>query len=95
MDPDFEVDTEELRRHAAEAGATADRVTGAADGAPLPDPSPRWAAAGAAALAADAARQQLLHLGGDVAETAQRIRAAAGAYEEADARAATRLRLSR
>ena len=46
-------------------------------------------------LAADAARSQLEQLGGDVEETVRRITAAAAAYEEADARAARRLRLAR
>ena len=95
MDPDFEVDTEELRRHTTEAAAVADRIIGAAGDAPLPDPSPRWAVADAAALAADSARQQLQLLGTDLTETARRIGAAAAAYEEADARTATRLRMSR
>jgi hypothetical protein len=95
MHPDFEVGTDDLRRTAASVSAAADRVTGAAASAPVPAPVPRWATTGAAALAATAARQQLTHLGGDITATARQIRAAAEAYEEADARAAARLRLTR
>jgi hypothetical protein len=92
MDPDLEVDTDDLRRAAAALTGTASRVNGAAAQAPPAILSPRWATSDAAALAADAARAQLILLGADLAETASQITAAATAYEAADARAATRLR---
>ena len=92
MNPDFEADTEALRRDAATLDSTAGRVSGAAGSAPTADPAPRWATADAAELAATSARQLVARIGTDVAATAAQIRAAAAAYEEADARAAARLR---
>jgi hypothetical protein len=94
MIPDFQVDTEGLRQDAAAVTAVADRITGAAASAPAADPSPRWAATEATALAADSTRHMVDALGHDTAETADRIRAAATAYEEADTRTAARLALS-
>ncbi|WP_433374469.1 hypothetical protein ACQPZX_04065 [Actinoplanes sp. CA-142083] len=95
MNPDLEADTEDLRR-AASALTTTAAETSAAATAPPPVPrTPRWQTTDAASLATEAARQQLQHLGAHMAQTARRITAAAAAYEEADARAATRLRLSR
>jgi hypothetical protein len=95
MNPDLEVDTGELRRTASEVTATAARVTAATAGEPPHEMVPRWVTTDAAMLAADAARQHLAQLGTDLDETARRIRAAADEYERADARAATRLRLTR
>jgi Excreted virulence factor EspC, type VII ESX diderm len=95
MNPDLEVDTDELRRTASEVTATAARVTAATAAEPPKEIVPRWMASDAALLAADAARQHLAQLGGDIYETARRISAAAEEYELADARAATRLRLTR
>jgi Excreted virulence factor EspC, type VII ESX diderm len=94
MTHDFQVDTEGLRQDAAAVTAVADRITGAAVSAPAADPSPRWAATEATALAAGSARHLVEALGHDTADTADRIRAAATAYEEADARSAARLALS-
>jgi hypothetical protein len=95
MHPDLEVDTDDLRHDAAAVAGTASRTTSGATQAPRADSVPRWAASEAAGLAADAARHQLALIGADVAETARRITTAAAGYELADARAATRLRLSR
>ena len=95
MNPDLEADTDELRRSAAALAATAARVSGSAAAAPPAEVTPRWATADAAVLAAEAARQQLTHLGAGLAETARRITAVAADYELADSRAATRLRLTR
>ncbi|MFI6075941.1 hypothetical protein ACIA5C_30750 [Actinoplanes sp. NPDC051343] len=95
MNPDLEVDTDDLRRIVAALSGTASRVTGAAAQAPAPAPSPRWATVDAAALAAAAARSQLTRLGADLAETARQITEAAASYEAADARAAARLRQAR
>jgi hypothetical protein len=95
MNPDLEVDTDDLRRTASALSGTAARVTGAAAPAPAPAPAPRWATVDAAVLAAEVARTQLAQLGADLAETARQITEAAEAYESADARAATRLRRAR
>jgi excreted virulence factor EspC (type VII ESX diderm) len=95
MNPDLEVDTDELRRCAAALAATAADAAAGAARMPVAESSPRWCSADAAALAAEAARQQLALIGGDLAETADQIAEAAEAYELADARAATRLRLTR
>lgn len=95
MNPDLEVDTDGLRRAAAALDATAAEVSAGTGQQPPAEVTPRWATADAAVLAADAARQQLAQLGADLAETARRITTAAAEYEQADARAATRLRLTR
>ena len=95
MNPDLEVDADDLRRLASAVADTATRVTAGARQEPAVDSTPRWATADAAALAADAARGQLPVLGADIADTAHRITMAVAAYETADARAAVRLRLSR
>jgi hypothetical protein len=95
MNPDFQSDADELLRQAAAVGTTADRVFDAARAAPDPEPSPRWAATTAAELAGSVIRQQLEQLGHDVTTTAQQIRSAARAYQEADERTANRFRLSR
>jgi hypothetical protein len=95
VNPDLEVDTDELRRAASALADTAAEVTAGTSATPPSQQTPRWRTADAAALAADAARLQLALLGSDIDETSRRIAIAAEAYEEADARAATRLRLSR
>jgi hypothetical protein len=95
MNPDLEVDPDELRRRAAALAATAADTTADAARMPAAESSPRWCSADAATLAAEAARQQLALIGSDLAETADQIAEAAEAYELADARAATRLRLTR
>jgi hypothetical protein len=95
MNPDLEVDTADLRRIASALSGTAARVAGAAVHAPAPTPTPRWASVDAAARAAETARAELARLGDELAETARQIGQAATAYEDADARAATRLRSAR
>jgi hypothetical protein len=95
MNPELEVDTDELRRTASAVADTADRVTAGVAERPAAETVPRWITADAAVLAAEAAGQQLALLGADLAETARRIQAAAAEYKLADARAATRLRLTR
>ncbi|GIE79167.1 hypothetical protein Aph02nite_51170 [Actinoplanes philippinensis] len=91
MNPDFQVDTEGLRQDAAAVTAFAGRIAGAAASAPVADPSPHWAATAAATLAADSVRRWVTSISDDTAATATHIRAAATAYEAADARAARRL----
>jgi len=95
MNPDLEVDTDDLRRISSAVSDTATQVTAGTRQEPTADSTPRWTTADAAALAADAARGQLAVLGADIADTSRRISAAAAAYETADARAAARLRLAR
>ncbi|GAA2620625.1 type VII secretion target [Paractinoplanes durhamensis] len=95
MNPDLEVDTDELRRAASTLAGTAAEVTAGTSEMPAAQRTPRWRTADAAALAGDAAHRQLALLGGDIDETARRIATAAEAYEVADARAAARLRSSR
>ncbi|GIE33426.1 hypothetical protein Ait01nite_064710 [Actinoplanes italicus] len=95
MNPDFEVDAESLLQDATAVTGFAGRVVGTAARVPVADPSPHWAATGAADLTADSARRLVGLLGRDVEETAERIRAAATAYREADNRAAARLRTAR
>jgi hypothetical protein len=95
MNPEIEVDTEELRRAASALAGTASEATTSAATPPSIPRTPRWHTTDAATLAVEAAQQQLRQLGADLAETARQVTAAAAAYQEADARAATRLRLSR
>jgi hypothetical protein len=95
VNPDLEVDTEELRRTASALTTTAAEVTATAAATPPAERIPRWRAADAAALAGEAVQQQLQCLGATTAETARLVTLAAAAYAEADARAATRLRLTR
>ncbi|HEY0001355.1 MAG TPA: hypothetical protein VGB74_12930 [Actinoplanes sp.] len=95
MNPDLEIDADDVRRTASDLAGTAARVAAGTEQQPAAETTPRWATADAALLAADAARQQLAVLGTDIAETARRISSAAADYELADARAATRLRLTR
>jgi hypothetical protein len=95
MNPDLEVDADDLRRTAAAVSDTADRVTAGTRKEPAAETTPRWTTTDAAILAADAARQQLAVIGADIAETSRRILAALDDYAAADERAATRLRLTR
>jgi hypothetical protein len=95
MDPDLEVDTDGLRAVARALTGTASRVTDGELFEPSVPTTPHWSTTDAAMLAGDAARGQLTSLAAEITETARRITAAAEAYEQADARAATRLRLSR
>ncbi|MBM2619215.1 hypothetical protein JIG36_27050 [Actinoplanes sp. LDG1-06] len=95
MNPDLEVDTDALRRSGSDVATTAGRVSAAAADEPPVPAVPRWAATDAALLAGEAARQQLTALGAEIEETARRITEVAADYELADARARTRLRLTR
>jgi hypothetical protein len=94
MKPDLEADTEALRRDAAALTGIAARL-GETGPAPVPDPAPRWLVTTAAEPAATTAQRLLGQLGAGVEATARQIREAAEAYEQADARAAARLRPAR
>jgi hypothetical protein len=95
MNPDLDVDADDLRRTASALAETASRVTAGARGEPPVESTPRWLTSDAATLAAEAAGGQLAVLGADLADTARRITDAVAAYQAADARAAARLRLCR
>lgn len=95
MNPDFEVDNDAVRDTATAVTALAGRVRGLAAAVPAIAPSPPWSAATAADAAADSARRLIDTLGHDITGAAGRLRSAATDYEEADTRAATRLRSSR
>jgi hypothetical protein len=89
MTSELEVDTVAVRAWAAALSATAARI----DTAPPPLPGgPRWSSTIATEAAADSARSRLRALADDVAAAARQAMAAAAAYEDADDRAATRLR---
>lgn len=89
------VEADALHDDAAAVQAFADRVTATAAHVVRIDSAPRWATTSAAAPATATARRLLSTLGNDMAETAQQIRAVVTDYEEADARAAARLRAAR
>ncbi|WP_430780486.1 hypothetical protein [Actinoplanes sp. G11-F43] len=95
MSSGFQVDAESLRADATAVTGFAARVSALTSRVPPPVPTPRWAATGAATDAADIARRWVSVLGHDISETADRVRSVAGDYEEADTRAAARLRAPR
>jgi hypothetical protein len=92
MNPDLEVDAHEMRAGAAAVAGTAARVTNGAAEAPATVAVPRWAAGDAASLAADGACRRLAETAAEIAATARQIVAAVVDYEDADDRAASRLR---
>ena len=92
MNPDLEIDAGELRAGASAVADTAARVTDGAAEAPATVVVPRWAAGDAASLAADATRRKLAEAGAEIAATARQIVAAVVDYQDADDRAASRLR---
>ena len=89
MTSELEIDTVAVRGWAAALSATAARID---TEPPHPPAGPRWSSTTAAEAAADAARLRLRALADDVAAAARQVAAAATAYEDADDRAATRLR---
>ncbi|WP_436523921.1 type VII secretion target [Actinoplanes sp. HUAS TT8] len=95
MNPDLDVDTQQLRDAAAALDRTASRVWDAAAAAPSPVAGPPWATTGASATAALAAQQQLRGLHSDLSDLAAQIRTTISAYVETDSRAAARLRAAR
>jgi len=89
MTSDLEVDTGAVRAWAAALSATGARI--GADPPPSP-PDPRWSATDAAVTAAGAAELRLRALGHDIAAAARQAAKAVDDYEDADDRAAARLR---
>jgi hypothetical protein len=92
MNPDLEVDTGEVRHAATAIDNLAGRVSGGTSESPAPVMTPHWATSDAAATAADATRRRLADAGADIATTARQIIAVVIDYEDADSRAADRLR---
>ncbi|MFI7021582.1 hypothetical protein [Micromonospora sp. NPDC049900] len=83
---------ETLHRVGRTLGDTAYRVVHGPAGVPgLAAPDRRWSAAEALAALETSVRTWCGRLGAQVADTGDAVRAAAGAYESVDGRAATRL----
>ncbi|WP_221325555.1 type VII secretion target [Actinoplanes sp. L3-i22] len=95
MNPDLDVDTRHLQAVATALDATASRVREAAASAPAPAAGPRWSAVDAALRAADTLERGLRDLAADLTTTANKIKTTIAAYDDTDARAATRLRATR
>jgi hypothetical protein len=89
MTSDLEVDTGAVRAWAAALSATGARCS--TDPPPSP-PGPRWSATDAVSAATGSAQRQLGALVADIASAARQASAAADDYEDADDRAAARLR---
>ncbi len=94
MKSDLEVDANEVRRVAAALAATAVRIATAAAAQPTTETTPRWATTDAAASTDEAARHQLALISADLTDAVRRITATLADYEQTDARAATRLKLT-
>lgn len=92
MNPDFEVDTQAVRDAAADTAELAAQVSSGATDPPEQVTVPRWATADAAAEATVAVRRQAATIAADIAEAADQIIAAVVDYEDADQRAASRMR---
>ena len=92
MNPDFEVDTQAVRDAASDTAELAAEVSSGATDPPEQVTVPRWATADAAAEATLAVRRQAATLAADIAEAADQIIAAVVDYEDADQRAASRMR---
>lgn len=89
MTSELEVDTGAVRAWAAALSATGALIS---VGLPPAPPDPRWSATRAALATAEAAGRRLRVLAEDVAVTARQAVGAADDYEDADDRAAVRLR---
>jgi hypothetical protein len=88
----FDLDPAELRAGTAAVADTGARVVAGAARPPTADLVPRWATSAALAGLADAARIRLSAAGTDVQAAARQIDAAVDDYQDADDRAARRLR---
>ncbi len=89
MTSELEVDAAAIRAWAAALSATAARIS---TDPPPPPIGPSWSSTDPAVAAADAARVRLRALADDIAATARQATAAADDYDDADDRAAARLR---
>lgn len=92
MSPDFEVDVAALRAAAEDARVLAKRVADDADDLPAPVIVPRWATADAAVLVTGEMGSFGAGIAAGIIATADQIVAAVVDYEDADRRAAARLR---
>ena len=92
MTSELEVDAAAVRTWAAALSATAARIS---TDPPLPPAGPPWSTTEAAGAVADAAQVRLRTLAEDIAAAARQATAAAEDYDDADTRAATRLRAFR
>jgi len=88
----FDLDPPALRACAAAVADTGARVVAGAARAPAADPVPRWATSEALAGLAGATRTRLSALGVGIEDAARQIGAAVDDYQDADDRAARRLR---
>jgi hypothetical protein len=88
----FHLDPAELRACAPAVADTGARVVAGAARAPAADPAPRWATSAALAGLADAASARLSAAGAGIEAAARQIDAAVDDYQDADDRAARRLR---
>ncbi|MFI7540253.1 hypothetical protein [Actinoplanes sp. NPDC049599] len=89
MTSELEVDAAAVRAWATALSATAARISTVA---PLPPGGPPWSSTAAAVAVAEAARGQLSALAEDITAAARQASAAADDYDDADDRAAARLR---
>lgn len=89
MTSELEVDAEGLRAWAAALSAIGARI---GSDLPPPPPGPRWQSATAAAAASGAALRQVTGLAEEITRTGRRVAGTADDYEDADERAARRLR---
>ncbi|BCJ60232.1 type VII secretion target [Micromonospora endophytica] len=93
VEEELTVQPELLRRVGRGLGDTGHRLAyGLLAGVPgLTAPAPQWSAAGSLAALEEAVHGWSGRLGARIVETGAALRAAAGAYDSVDARAATRL----
>ena len=89
MTSELEVEAEGLRAWAAALRRIGDRI---GRDLPPPVPGPRWETTAAAAAASDAALRQLSGLAEAITATGREVSGTADDYEDADERAARRLR---
>jgi hypothetical protein len=92
MTSELEVDAAAVRAWATALAATAARIS--TDPPPAPT-GPPWLSTAAVSAAADVARGQLRALADDITAAARQASAAADDYDDADDRAASRLRGTR
>jgi len=90
--PDIEVDGAAVRAATGSAAELAAQVSSAAQDPPAQVIVPRWSTTDAAAEATEAVRRQAANIAADIAEAADQIIAAVVDYEDADQRAASRMR---
>jgi hypothetical protein len=93
MNQDFKIDTDGVRSCASGVSGTGVRVAGAR--APLPVASPRWAGSDAMDATGEVAQRRVRRVGDEIGDAARQILAAVLDYEDADERAAGRLRGAR